>query len=102
MCDTKDPIDHFRTTCPHTGEFFIDRLSWPGLLSIVLGLASWIGGVASAAYKHHEWVMTFGVVGLLAIAGGIAWLVLEHRRVMKVENLWLAADSDLGRAAHQP
>ena len=88
MGDTADPTDHFRTTCPHTGEFFIDRMCWPGLLSIALGVISLVSAVAAAAYGHHEWVLTLAVVGVLAIAGGLAWLVLEHRRIMKIEILW--------------
>lgn len=84
-----DPIDHFRTTGRHAGEFFIDLYCWPGLISIVLGAFSLVGCVAAAAYNHHEWILTAAVVGALAIAGGIAWLVLEHHRVLQIERRWL-------------
>lgn len=94
MADTYDPTDHFRTTHPHAGESFIDIYCWPGLLSIILGVMSLIGCVAAAAYHHTEWVPTAGIVGALAITGGIAWLVLEHRRVLRIERLWLAGHSD--------
>lgn len=99
MGDTADPTDHFRTTCPHAGEFFIDRMCWPGLLSIALGVISLVGGVAAAAYGHQEWVLTLAVVGVLAIAGGLAWLVLEHRRIMKIEILWNSTYSERRAAA---
>ncbi|WP_156296726.1 protein UsfY [Mycobacterium paragordonae] len=93
MCSTKDPTDHFRTTCPHTGEYFIDRYSWPGISSIVLGVLALAAGVAAAAYQHYEWLPTCGVVALLAIAGGLAWLAVEHHRVMRIERDWHAAHS---------
>lgn len=85
-----DPIDHFRTTHQHAGEQFVDGYSWPGLLSIALGVVSLIACVAAAAYRRHEWVPTAGIVGALAIAGGVSWLVLEHRRVIRLENLWVS------------
>ncbi|BAX92536.1 protein UsfY [Mycobacterium shigaense] len=90
MGDTADPTDHFRTTCQHAGEFFIDRLCWPGLMGIALGAASSVGGVAAAAYRHQDWMLTLVVIGVPAILGGLVWLVLEHRRVMKSESRWLA------------
>jgi hypothetical protein len=97
MRDTHDPTDHFRTTHPHAGEPFIDVYWWPGLLSIALGVMSLMGCVAAAAYRHNEWLLSTGVVGALAIAGGIAWLVVEHHRVLRIESQWLAEHS--GRAA---
>lgn len=74
MGNTRDPIDHFRTTNQYAGEQFIDVYSWPGVVSIVLGTTSLISCVAAAAYGRHEWIPTAGIVGLLAITGGIVWL----------------------------
>lgn len=88
MANYKDPTDHFRTTLPHTGEHFIDVYSWPGYLSIVFGTMSLVGGVVAAAYQRHEWIPTAGAVGVLAIIGGAAWLVIEHRRVLRIESRW--------------
>lgn len=90
MANTKDPTDHFRTTHQHAGEHFIDVYCWPGLSSIALGVISLIGCLAAAAYQHHEWVLTTGIVGVLAVAGGIAWLVVEHHRVLRIEHNWRA------------
>ncbi|BBU20791.1 protein UsfY [Mycobacterium xenopi] len=89
----RDPIDHFRTTNHHAGEFFIDLYCWPGLASIALGAMSLVCCLAAAAYNHHEWVLTTAVVGALAIAGGIAWLVVEHHRVLRIEHQWMAAQN---------
>lgn len=102
MADTHDPIDHFRTTHPHAGESFIDIYCWPGLLSIALGLISLVASVAAAAYQRHEWVPTAGIVGLCAIAGGIAWLVVEHHRVLRIEERWLAEHPDANALNKHP
>lgn len=99
MCSTKDPTDHFRTSCPHTGEYFIDRFCWPGVSSIVLGVMSLVAAVTAAAYRHYEWLLTCGVVAVPAIAGGLAWLAVEHHRVMRIERDWLAAHSGTPRVS---
>jgi hypothetical protein len=72
----------------------IDVYSWPGLISIALGIISLVGCLAATAYHHHEWILTLGVVGIMAILGGSAWLILEHRRVMKIESRWQADHPD--------
>lgn len=95
MGDThRDPTDHCRTTLPHAGETFIDAYCWPGVVSIVLGVMSLVACVTAAAYQHPEWMLTAGVVGTLAITGGIAWLVVEHHRVLHLESQWWAAHPD--------
>jgi hypothetical protein len=94
MGNTHDPIDHFRTTQPHAGQSIIDMYCWPGLLSIALGVMSLVACLAAAAYKHTEFVLTTGVVGFMAIAGGVAWLVLEHHRVLRIEKQWIAHHPD--------
>ncbi|MEZ0352373.1 protein UsfY [Mycobacterium sp. pR1184] len=99
MSDTADPTDHFRTTCPHAGEFFIDRLCWPGLIAIVLGVASLVGGVAAAAYGHQDWTLTLVTVAVPVIVAGLVWLALEHRRVLKIESRWLSLYS-VGRPSY--
>lgn len=88
MASYKDPTDHFRTTLPHTGEHFIDVYSWPGYCSILLGMMSLVACVAAAAYRRTQWIPTAGIVAVLAIAGGAAWLVIEHRRVLRIESHW--------------
>jgi len=91
MGDThRDPTDHWRTTNSHTGETFIDTYCWPGLVSIALGITSLVGCLAAAAYQDAEWVPMTGIVSVLATAGGISWLVVEHHRVLHLESNWRA------------
>ena len=75
----------------------IDVYYWPGLLSIALGVMSLMRLRRCSRLQAPEWLLSTGVVGALAIAGGIAWLVVEHHRVLRIESHWLAEHS--GRAA---
>ncbi|WP_025734931.1 hypothetical protein [Mycobacterium genavense] len=93
MGDTADRTDYFRTTCPYAGEFFIDRLCWSGMSALVLGVAALVGGVAAAAYRVQDWTLTLVVVGVATIVAGLIWLVLKHRRAMRVERRWLSTYS---------
>jgi general stress protein CsbA len=86
----RDPTDHFRTTHQHAGESMIDVYCWPGLFLMAVGVIALIGSVAAAAYGHQEWLLTTGVVALVAIVVGGLWIAVEHRRVRRIEMRWLA------------
>ena len=88
MADTHDPTDHFRTTHQHAGEYFIDLYCWPGLWSIALGTISLICCIAATAYRRHEWILTTGIVGVLAVAGGVAWLLSAWPALASCRWLW--------------
>lgn len=91
MGDTHhDPTDHFRTTHPHAGESMIDVYFWPGLFLVLLGVSSVVGGIASAAYRHHEWLGMTGLVALVALTAGALWITHERRRIRRIESEWLA------------
>lgn len=45
----RDPVDHFRTSHQHACESLTDGYCWPGLLSIALGVISFVGCIASVA-----------------------------------------------------
>lgn len=102
MADTHDPTDHFRTTHQHAGEYFIDLYCWPGLWSIALGTISLICCIAATAYRRHEWILTTGIVGVLAVAGGVAWLLVEHHRVLRIEQRWNSEHPDRQTMAGRP
>ncbi len=100
MGDTHhDPVDHSRTHHQHAGESMIDVYFWPGFFLLALGMVALIGCVSAAAYKHHEWLLTTGVVALASVAAGSAWIALEHRRVRRIEARW-RADHPAGHSHH--
>ena len=90
------PVDHSRTTQPHAGESFIDTLWLPGLLLIGVGIVLIAGTVAATAYGRSDLSMTLGLIaGALVTAGALA-IALEHHRVKRVEQRWLAEHPDQG------
>ncbi len=93
-----DPIDHFRTTDQHAGEWMIDALHWPGLSLVAIGVSALIAADATLAYQHLEWLLTVGLIAVSAIATGVAWNVHEHRRVRRLETRWLAEHPNLKSA----
>ncbi len=90
----RDPVDHFRTSHQHACESLTDGYCWPGLLSIALGVISFVGCIASVAYNHREYTLMTGVVALLAIGFGALWVALEHRRLRHMDRRRLAEHSD--------
>jgi uncharacterized integral membrane protein len=95
-----DPVDHSRTTQPHAGESFIDTLWLPGLLLIGLGIICIAGFVAATAYNHAEWQLPLGLVAGALVTAGALLIALEHRRVRRVEDRWLAEHPDRDTHLH--
>jgi hypothetical protein len=90
MGDTfHDPVDHVRTTRSHAGESLIDVMSWPGYLLIVMGVIAIFRCLATLGTGHESRSVIAGVIAIVAVALGLVWLTVEHRRVRKVENRWL-------------
>jgi hypothetical protein len=85
-----DPVDHSRTTMPHAGESFIDTLWLPGLWLIGLGVLTIAGMLASIAYQHDEWLLPLCLMSGALVTGGGLLVALEHHRVKRVEERWLA------------
>lgn len=91
MGDTyRDPVDHSRTHNQHAGESMIDTYIWPGFFMLAIGLLALACFVAAAAYNHHEWLWATGVIALTSLAAGTACIVVEHRRVLRIEARWIA------------
>lgn len=98
MGDTHDdPTDHSRTTQPHAGIVMKDNFSWPGLILLVVATFGLIGTAVAAAYRHYEWLSTTVLIAFLGNVAGALWLVMEHRRVTRIEEEWDTAHPD-GRA----
>ncbi|BBU23960.1 protein UsfY [Mycobacterium xenopi] len=89
-----DPTDYFRTTQPHAGITMKDNLFWPGHILLVVAIFGVVSTVAAAAYGHYEWLATTGLVAALGTINGALWLILERRRVIRIDEQWRAAHSD--------
>lgn len=98
MGDTfHDPLDHLRTTRSHAGESMIDMLYWPGYLLMATGVIAVVGCLAAFGTGHDGQGMIVGVVAIVAMMFGLLWLMVEHRRVRKVEDQWHAEHPDVRR-----
>jgi uncharacterized membrane protein YcjF (UPF0283 family) len=93
MGDTHDdPTDHLRTTQPHAGIAIKDNLLWPGLILLAIATCGLISTAAAAAYRRYEWLPTTVLIAILAAVAGVLWLVMEYRRVTRIEAQWEAAN----------
>jgi uncharacterized membrane protein len=89
MGDTHDdPTDHSRTTQPHAGIAMKDNFFWPGLILLVVAMFGLIATAATAAYRHYEWLSTTVLIAVLGAVAGALWLVMENRRVTRIEVQW--------------
>ena len=86
-----DPSDHFRTTQPHAGITMKDNFFWPGLILLVVAMFGLINTAAAAAYRHYEWLPATVLIAVLGVVAGALWLVMERRRVTRIEAQWDAA-----------
>jgi len=89
MGDTHDdPTDHSRTTQPRAGITMKDNFFWPGLILLLVATFGLITTAASAAYRHYEWLSTTLLIAVLGAVAGALWLVMENRRVTRIEAEW--------------
>lgn len=89
-----DPTDHFRTTQPHAGITMKDNLFWPGFILLTVAFFGLISTAVAASYQHDEWFPATGLISVLGIAAGTLWLVVERRRVVRIDEQWRVTHPD--------
>ena len=98
MGDTfHDPVDHARTTRSHAGESMIDVMSWPGYLLIVVSVIAVFRCLVAFGTGHSNQGMTIGVIAIVALTFGLVWVMVEHRRVRRIEDRWYDEHPDVLR-----
>jgi hypothetical protein len=89
MGDTfHDPLDHARTTRRHAGESMIDAMSWPGYLLIGVSVIAVFRCLVAFGTGHGNQGMIIGVIAIVAVTSGLVWIMVEHRRVRRIEDRW--------------
>ena len=68
-----------------------DNFFWPGLILLAVATVGLISTAAAAAYGHDEWLSTTVLIAVLGAVAGALWLVIEHRRVTRIDAQWDAA-----------
>lgn len=97
MKGPNDPVDHVRTTRPHAGESMKDNKIMPGLVVIGLSLVSFVAALAAFATTNHDVGVMLGAVALAGFVVGGGWLMVEHHRVRRLEELWYAQHPGMPR-----
>lgn len=95
MGDTfRDPVDHVRTTRPHAGRAVIDVMGWPGYALLVVGMVAGISCLTAFGTGHDRQGVEVAAVAVIAAALGALWLVVEHRRIGRVNHEWHRAHAE--------
>ncbi|OBH97750.1 UsfY protein [Mycobacterium sp. E2733] len=68
-----------------------DNFIWPGLVLLIVAMFGLISTAAAAAYRHYEWLSTTVLIAVLGTVAGALWLVMEDRRVTRIDARWDAA-----------
>jgi uncharacterized membrane protein YcjF (UPF0283 family) len=79
-----------------------DNFFWPGFILLAVAVFGTISTVAAAAYRHYEWLATTVLVAVLGTVAGALWLVVEHRRVTRIEESSTPHTPITGRANALP
>ncbi|ODQ97068.1 UsfY protein [Mycobacterium intermedium] len=77
-----------------------DNFFWPGLILLVVATGGLITTAATAAYRHYEWLATTVLITFLGTVAGALWLVVENRRVTRIDAQWNGAHPT-SRSLHQ-
>lgn len=96
MGDTfHDPVDHVRTTRPHAGRAVIDVMGWPGYALLVVGMVAGVGCLAAFGTGNGRQGVQVAAIAVIAATMGALWLVMEHRRIGKVNHEWHLAHPEV-------
>jgi uncharacterized membrane protein YeiB len=71
-----------------------DNFFWPGLILLAVAMFGLMCTAAAAAYHHYEWLATTVLVAVLGTVAGALWLVVENRRVARIEKQRYATHPD--------
>lgn len=82
--------DDARTSRNHAGEGLEDGYNVPGIVLCALGIVAMALALTAAGYGFAGWAVVAGVVAAVCGITGVAWLLLEHRRVKAKEGLALS------------
>ena len=85
MTVRQNPTDHARTTHQRAGEWFKNSRDALGLILLAVAVVSMVVCLAAAAHGSTGWSFLMGGIAGSAGAAGAAWLLIEGRRVRRVE-----------------
>ncbi|MFZ2172883.1 MAG: hypothetical protein WAW17_02390 [Rhodococcus sp. (in: high G+C Gram-positive bacteria)] len=77
--------DADRTMRSHAGEAISDNRNWPGYILIGTGIVVLGLALVAAGYGFEGWAVIAGAVCVLGFIVGVVLVLLERRRVKKLE-----------------
>lgn len=83
--DGADVPDKGNTYRAHAGEGIQDTRNWPGIILMGLGLAFLGITLTVAGYGFEGWAWISAAICVACFAVGLATLLLEHRRLKRLE-----------------
>jgi putative Ca2+/H+ antiporter (TMEM165/GDT1 family) len=89
MKTPEDPVDHARTTRPHAGQTMKDTKNLPALVLLGCALVAFVAALAAHATSNHLVGIGLGCLSAVLFISAGAWLVIESRRVKRIEERWL-------------
>ena len=100
MTDSRDPVDHARTTRPHAGESMKDNLAMPALVLIGVGLVLFVSCLVAFATGNAGVGVVLAALAAVGVGAGAVWLAVEHVRVRRVEDRWYEDHPSAARQGH--
>ncbi|WP_428342985.1 protein UsfY [Mycobacterium sp.] len=85
MTVRQNPTDHARTTHQRAGEWFKNSRDAVGLFLLAIAVVAMVACLAAAAYGSTGWSFLMGGIAGFAGITATAWLLIEGRRVRRVE-----------------
>jgi hypothetical protein len=61
---------------------------------LALGVLAVVSSDAGAAYRSPAWALAMGIAAIAALSAGAGWVLLEGRRVGRVDVQWLVEHPD--------
>ena len=75
----------------------IDVMSWPGYLLIVMSVIAVFRCLIAFGTGQSNQGMIIGVIAIVALTLGLVWVMVEHRRVRRIEDRWHDEHPDVRR-----
>lgn len=75
----------------------INVRSWAGYVLVLAGVIGVFGCLVAFGTGHSYRREVMGAIAVVAATSGLMWVVIEHRRVRRLELRWLAEHPDVPR-----
>jgi Flp pilus assembly protein TadB len=86
--DSRDLVDHDRTSRRYADESVQDSERSPGLVVVAAAALAFVVCVTNFALGEVSAGIAAAIVALLAFGAGLDWLAMDRRRIRQAEREW--------------